>query len=684
MDKLLHSISEASSLGELIEIVSRLHKLRAVATFGVRKADGVSIQKTRRAANNAAVNLLNSLPPGFDGAKLTDEQRQILAGYTGEGGLTDGEGSQYEYYTPQFMAEGIWDLFADYGIDGGHVLEPSAGTGIFQETKRQGMIMTSAELSPISGRINQLLHPEDDVNIGAFEALAAKDAMYDHAVGNVPFGEGRSGVAGLDPAYANEKNVGNYFVLRTIDKVKPGGLIVLVVPNGMTDGTKYKKLRDKVSRKAEFLGAHRMPSGTFSESGTDTVVDVWVLRKHPETFLEMIPDTDDATLKSANVLWDTFLKGKWFTTEGKRFVYGDMERTSFRNTLVVKKDGRVSNESMKTALSRRFESRINWDLLGVTTQAWQGAKVGDKRLVGGIWHEFDGLKWVKDATTKSSALDVNRYGVTTFGDLQIAFQSTNGILALSWDQISAIASDYPSVISDEVAAMIRFAGKQREKDRERVMRGALIGQLINKALDKRNLGENVDDELADAARLAEAEIAKYGPPHAIKLNGIAEAGAKNWMTFTGNVKQDGSASDLLAGRLDVTDGAAGIDFTRPEQVVTHLFSDVALNPITLDDFREAFAGELPGDDDAALEYLAKFDDIAIDGYGCLLPMDRATSGDIATKTALLVGWRDASTGEQKANFERQLAKIEEKRIFTPLNKVTVNLNARWLDRRLIK
>ncbi len=684
MDKLLHSISEASSLGELIEIVSRLHKLRAVATFGVRKADGVSIQKTRRAANNAAVNLLNSLPPGFDGAKLTDEQRQILAGYTGEGGLTDGEGSQYEYYTPQFMAEGIWDLFADYGIDGGHVLEPSAGTGIFQETKRQGMIMTSAELSPISGRINQLLHPEDDVNIGAFEALAAKDAMYDHAVGNVPFGEGRSGVAGLDPAYANEKNVGNYFVLRTIDKVKPGGLIVLVVPNGMTDGTKYKKLRDKVSRKAEFLGAHRMPSGTFSESGTDTVVDVWVLRKHPETFLEMIPDTDDSTLKSANVLWDTFLKGKWFTTEGKRFVYGDMERTSFRNTLVVKKDGRVSNESMKTALSRRFDSRINWDLLGVTTQAWQGAKVGDKRLVGGIWHEFDGLKWVKDTTTKSSALDVSRYGVSTFGDLQIAFQSTNGILALSWDQISAIASDYPSVVSDDVAAMIRFAGKQREKDRERVMRGALIGQLINKALDLRNLGVNVDDKLADASRLAAAEVAKYGPPHAIKLNGLAEAGAKNWMTFTGNVKQDGSTSDLLAGRLDVTDGAAGIDFTRPEQVIAHLFSDVALNPITLGDFREAFAGELPEDDDAALEYLAKFDDIAIDGYGCLLPMDRATSGDIATKTALLMGWRDASTGEQKANFERQLAKIEEKRIFTPLNKVTVNLNARWLDRRLIK
>lgn len=76
--------------------------------------------------------------------------------------------------------------------------------------------------------------------------------MYDHAVGNVPFGEGRSGVAGLDPAYANEKNVGNYFVLRTIDKVKPGGLIVLVVPNGMTDGTKYKNCAIKSAVKRNF------------------------------------------------------------------------------------------------------------------------------------------------------------------------------------------------------------------------------------------------------------------------------------------------------------------------------------------------------------------------------------------------------------------------------------------------
>jgi hypothetical protein len=685
LDQILETINDAVSVGRLIEILSLLHKQRAIAEFGVKKIDGVSLQRTRRAANDAAVSLLNSLPAGFDGNQLSEEQRQILAGYTGEGGLADGEGSQYEYYTPQFMAEGIWGLFADYGINSGHVLEPSAGIGIFQETKQQGIIMTSAELSPISGRINQLLHPEDDVNIGAFESLAAKGAMYDHAVGNVPFGDGRSGVAGLDPVYANEKNVGNYFVLRTIDKVKPGGLVVLVVPNGMTDSTKYRKLRDKVSRKAEFLGAHRMPSGTFSESGTDTVVDVWVLRKHPEEFAELIPDTDDGILKSANVLWNTFLKGKWFTTaEGKRFVYGDMERTSFRNTLVVKPDGRISNEGMKTALSRRFESRIDWDMLGITTQAWQGAKEGDKRLVGGVWHEFDGIRWIKDNTTDKSVIDPVRFGAATFGELQVIFQSPQGILSLSWDQITAVAADHPSVVNDDIASMIRFAGKQREKERERIMRGSLIGRVINQALDLRNLGHSADDELADAARMTAEEVAKYGPPHAVKLSDITEPGAKNWMTFAGNVQRDGSSSDLLGGRLDVSDGAAGVDFSKPEQVIAYLFSDIALMPITLDQFREAFTGELPENDDDALTFLAKFPEIAIDGYGCLLPIGRATSGDIKSKVTMLVGWRDSAVGEQKANFERQLALIEEKRDFTPLNKITVNLNARWLDRRLIK
>lgn len=135
-NQLSEAIGGASTLSELITAILRARKVRSVVQFGIEKESGVSIQRARRQANNDAMRLLNELPQNFNGNNLSAEQREILAGYTGEGGLTDG-GSQYEYYTPQFMAEGVWDLLADYGVTSGHVLEPSAGTGIFQKRSLQ-------------------------------------------------------------------------------------------------------------------------------------------------------------------------------------------------------------------------------------------------------------------------------------------------------------------------------------------------------------------------------------------------------------------------------------------------------------------------------------------------------------------------------------------------------------------
>ncbi|MCU3341325.1 SNF2-related protein [Enterobacter hormaechei subsp. hoffmannii] len=682
----LDHLNRAGSLDEIVTLILRLRKSRAVAQFGIVKEEGVSIQRARRAANNAAMRLLQELPENMDGNKLTDEQRQVLAGYTGEGGLTDG-GSQYEYYTPQFMAEGIWDLMADYGVTSGHVLEPSAATGIFQETKPQGAIMTAAEISPVSGRINQLLHPEDDVRMGAFEDLAANvgDDTYDHAVGNIPFGESRTGYAERDPAYKGETNVGHYFVLRTIDKVKPGGLVVLVVPNGMTDGGgTNKKLRDKVARRAEFLGAHRMPSGTFAESGTATVVDVWVLRKHTRALAEIVSNADDKTLTAAHVLWPTFLKGKWFATEGKRFVHGETERSSFNNILTVKKDGRVTNEGMKQALSRRFDSRIAWEMLDVNQDAYKGANEGDKRLVGGIWHVYDGETWVRDSTTDRSGIDAERFGAQTFGDLQTKCRSLHGLLSLSASQLAAIADVYPALLTDRQHNVMTFARQQKPSQRERALRGALIGLTINDAQDLIAQGNDAGPLLADAARMVEQEIAVYGSPNGLRLAGLSDPAAKGWLTFQGNVTRDSKLSDLLTGRLN-TESVSPVDTGNPEQVVAHLFSQIDLVPVSLEQFRDYCTAQLPSSDDALLDYLANFPEIALDGYGNILPMSRATSGNVrgkmTTLAAQIAGLQD---GPQKQNLVRQMMLIDEKRNPVPIDKITVNLNARWLDRRLIK
>lgn len=685
--QLSETINGASTLSELISVIIRLRKVRAVAQFGITRQDGVSIQRARRQANNDAMRLLHELPPGTDGNSLTDEQRAVLAGYTGEGGLTDG-GSQYEYYTPQFMAEGVWNLLGDYGIQSGHILEPSAGTGIFQETKPAGVIMSAAEISPVSGRINQLLHPEDSVHQGAFERLAANvaDDTYDHAVGNVPFGESRTGYAELDPAYRNESNVGHYFILRTIDKVKPGGLVVLVVPNGMTDGSgTNKKLRERVSRKAEFLGAHRMPSGTFAESGTSTVVDVWVLRKHTKALATIIENASDASLTDANVLWPVFLKGKWFTSpEGQRFVHGETERSSFNNILTVKKDGQLTNAAMKTALARRFESRIDWSMLSIEQDAYRGASPGAKRLVGDIWHVFNGESWERDISTNSTAIDAGRFGAATYGDLQTKCRSLNGLLSLTASQIAAVRDVYPALLTDRQKNAISFALAQKASQRERVMRGALIGIVINDAQDLIAQGQDASNVLVDAARLATEEVARSGSPNGLRLAGLSDSKSKAWLTFQANVSRDGQLSDLLTGNMNDTELKV-LDTNNPEQCVSHLFSQIDLIPVTLSQLREICTAKLPENDDELLAYLAGFPEIALDGYGNVLPMSRATSGNVRGKMNHLAGMvSEYPDGPEKQNFVRQMEQINQKRLAAPIENIKVNLNSRWLDRRLIK
>ncbi|MEL8569817.1 SAM-dependent DNA methyltransferase, partial [Escherichia coli] len=155
MNKLFMGVFRCSSVSEILKYIRAITSHRAPIKYGVEKVEGKSYDRLRREANQKAIDLLNSL---VDGATLTDEQRQILAGYTGEGGIG---GSVSEYYTPKPIAEGVWEIMKLYGADVGNTLEPSAGTGVFNETKPVGTVMTATEISSVSGRINQLLHPED-------------------------------------------------------------------------------------------------------------------------------------------------------------------------------------------------------------------------------------------------------------------------------------------------------------------------------------------------------------------------------------------------------------------------------------------------------------------------------------------------------------------------------------------
>lgn len=674
-----------TSITELIQIIKSAVLKRDVVEFGVRKKAGVSIERARKQANAAALALLDSLEPG---ATLTPEQRQTLAGYTGEGGIG---GSEYEYYTPQHVAGGMWDIMALYGADTGNTLEPSAATGIFHEMKPRGVIMTATEISDTSGRINQLLHPDDSVKISPFEMLARStaDDTFDSVIGNVPFGDSRGSFANLDPEYKDLNNIGHYFVLRTIDKIRPGGMVCLIVPYGMTSGSNHKAFREQVSRKAEFLGAHRLPSGTFNENGTATAVDIWVLRKHPDNVADKILQLPDTSAESLNILWPTFINGLWFKGEGKRFQHGEEEiQGSGKFKRMVIRNDQISNEEMRRALAYRFDSRIDWNGLDAANPMHnQRMREGDKRFINGKWYRMDGGRLVIDVSANEVALDADKFGVQDYSELNTLMRSPRGMLSLSFTQMMNIAAIYPETIPEQYRRLLLFAGRQKPKMRERAWRGSIIGLAISDLQDLAfgtdAAGDAFDDMNLEVRQLVGDELDKHGSPHAGGRVDVSGEGSGPWLRFKASITQSGEMSELVKGELDRTTGAA-LNMANHEDVIRHLFNDISLDPVSLVDFRANFAGELPEDDNELLAILAGKDGIAITATGDLMPFDRATSGDIGMMNTALMTALGLETDERlKSNYHAQLSAIKEKRKWTDVDNITFKLNSRWLDRRLV-
>ncbi|EPF3292795.1 N-6 DNA methylase, partial [Escherichia coli] len=683
MNKLSMGVFRCSSVSEILKYIRAITSHRAPIKYGVEKVEGKSYDRLRREANQKAIDLLNSL---VDGATLTDEQRQILAGYTGEGGIG---GSVSEYYTPKPIAEGVWEIMKLYGADVGNTLEPSAGTGVFNETKPVGTVMTATEISSVSGRINQLLHPEDSVQISPFEQLAVStpNDSFDHVVGNVPFG-GRDNTRNIDKPYAEETDMGSYFMLRMLDKIKPGGFMCVIVPPSIVSGSNMKRLRLRLSRKAEFLGAHRLPTGTFDANGTSTVVDVVLMRKHPAEMAEKIPLVDESTLESANVLWPTFISGKWFEKDGRRFVHGTQEK-GFQGRIEVRADGQIDNQALKAKLIHRFESRIDWSLLNMAEPSPTADVVdeGEMRLINGVWQKYAGGRWIESDAGKELKIDVASYGADSWEALQRNLTTTEGRLGMTFTQMANVRDKYTTSISDDMVQLVDWINSQPEKYRERLYRGAMIGRMLIEYQDMKAAGhsaEQIEQQRLSLVSRLQAEIDRFGNPGRGPIAKLSGSGARAWFAFRGAIKLDGTISDELTGKLVTHDSSASYDSTSYQDTLRYLYSDLTRDPIQLDDFRLAFTGELPASDDELLNLLASTPGIAVSPYGGIVPFARATSGDIneivAPKQEFLATLPD---GPVKNNVLNQLAAIEEKRIKTPAENIRFKLNSRWFDRSVI-
>lgn len=268
--------------------------------------------KTKYKNNVMAIKLLKQIE--LEKRTATPEEQIILACYVGWGGLANafsstasGWENEYQelkslltdveykaamnstitaYYTEPDLIRHIYRALERFGFEGGpdrKILDPGMGTGNFysvlpeqfQESKLFGV-----ELDSITGRIAKQLYPDADISIMGYEATKFEDNSFDVILGNIPF----NSVKIYDRRY-NDLNpyIHDYFFIKSLDLAKPGGIIAFITSKGIMD-RKDESLREYIARRAEFIGAIRLPNTAFKAlAGTDVTADVVFLKKraHP-------------------------------------------------------------------------------------------------------------------------------------------------------------------------------------------------------------------------------------------------------------------------------------------------------------------------------------------------------------------------------------------------------------------
>lgn len=366
----------------------------------------------RQKANNAAIDLLSKIQDqALTRDNLTDGEIKTLASYTGNGGgLTSKEGvrgSAYEYYTPKAVADAMWSLAGEMGFKGGSVLDPSAGTGIFTATSPSNAVMNSIELDSVSGGIAQILNDgrRSKTVVSNFESQAKimPDDSHDMIITNVPFGDNATrGANKNDDNCFKKESLENYFILRSLQKLKPGGLAIFVTPTSVVSGKAADKdrLRKATSLTAEFLGAWRMPTVVFKQTGANVVTDIVIYKKHSREAIDQIDDLYQAgeidKLVETGVFWDEYLSGNYFKGSGKKFILGEVttEESRYRKGQMVETvvSTKKTPEIMK--MIRRFDgSRINWDALGAAEATYIEYKNGDVLFQDGRQLEYQDGNW---------------------------------------------------------------------------------------------------------------------------------------------------------------------------------------------------------------------------------------------------------------------------------------------------
>ncbi|SHH68060.1 SNF2-related protein [Desulfosporosinus lacus] len=263
--------------------------------------------KTKFHNNMEAIRLLQRIESERRWA--TADEQKILARYVGWGGIAEAFNPKAEswdkeyrelklaldekdyaqardsiltaYYTEPELVSCLYGALAQFGFTNGknrRILDPAMGTGNFYAVlpeQLQNAKLTGVEIDSITGRLARQLYPTVDIQITGFETSKVENDTYDVAVGNVPFNE----IQIYDRRYKDNYYIHDYFFIRALDALKPGGIAIFISSKGTLDKTDTSA-REKIARRADLLGAIRLPDHTFKAlAGTEVTTDILFLKK---------------------------------------------------------------------------------------------------------------------------------------------------------------------------------------------------------------------------------------------------------------------------------------------------------------------------------------------------------------------------------------------------------------------
>lgn len=306
-------------------------------------------KKARFRRNVEAIRVLKECE--FDNRFATPEGQQVLAQYVGWGGIPEAfdenntawadeftelygllspeeyqsarESTLTAFYTPPVVISAIYKAMEQMGFKEGNILEPSCGIGNFIGMLPQSMENSrvyGVEIDKISAGIAQQLYQRSSIAGQPFEGAEIPDSFFDAVVGNVPFGD----FSVADKRYdKNHFLIHDYFFAKSLDKLRPGGVMALVTSKGTMD-KENPAVRKYIAQRAELLGAIRLPNNTFKgNAGTEVVSDILILQKR-DRIIDIEPDWVHLNTDENGIRMNSYF------VEHPDMVLGDMKMVSGR------------------------------------------------------------------------------------------------------------------------------------------------------------------------------------------------------------------------------------------------------------------------------------------------------------------------------------------------------------------